>query len=64
MFESLDKLVKAFFAGEFDPAQHKFFVRGAELFILDADAETVFERYCGEVVLEICAIFGVEPAEI
>lgn len=64
MFESLNKLVEAFFAGEFDPAQYKFFVRGSELFILDGDAETVFERYCGEIVLEICAIFGAEPVEI
>lgn len=63
MFESLNKLVEAFFAGDFDPAQYKFFVRGGELFI-QKDNQIVFLRFCGEVVMEICAIFGVEPAEI
>jgi len=63
-FKSLDRLVDAFYAGKFEPSNYDWFVRGSELFILDENGKELFNRLCGGVIMEVCAIFGVIPDEI
>ena len=61
MFTSLKTLIDAYRTGDFKPAEWWWYKRGGELFINDDKGDTVFYRYCGGVVCEICEIFGVEP---